>query len=325
MASGTDDALDAFLEHLASERRLSPNTLRSYGTDLRQLRDFAAGRGRGLLDLTIAELRAFLSERGRGRQGLSARSVERKLASIRAFYRFARRRGYLEQSPAERLRSPARARRLPVCLDRDEMAALFAAAAEDRSELGLRNRALIEMLYTAGLRVSELCALDEPDVDMEARTVRVVGKGGKERMLPIGKPARQALADYRPARERLLRGGGSDGQALFVNRFGRRLSVRSVRRVLDRLIVRAGVLRNASPHALRHSFATHLLQEGADLRSIQELLGHASLSTTQTYTHLDIEQLIAVYDRAHPRASARKRPGTPAPTAGEEDGDGTLR
>jgi integrase/recombinase XerC len=172
----------------------------------------------------------------------------------------------------------------------------------------LRDRALLELLYATGMRVSELTRLNLPDVDMQERIARVLGKGGKERLVPFGEHARRALQEYFPAREGLLtRSKKPDPHAMFLNRFGGRLSDRSVRRLLDKAIVRAGVLHNVSPHALRHTFATHLLQAGADLRSIQELLGHSSLSTTQGYTNVDMEHIIQVYDSAHPRANRNKK------------------
>ncbi len=294
-----DDPRAAFLDHLGSERRLSPHTLRGYGLDLRQLQDFLSARGRALLAATLPDLRAFLASR---RRDLSPRSAARKLAAVRGFFRFARKRGWIEVSPADRIRSPVLEKRLPRHLDRDEILALLEAT-DTSTDLGLRDRALLEVLYAAGLRVSELVGLDLGDVELRERVVRVLGKGGKERLVPLGRPACAAIEAYLPARARLLQASRRPAlEAVFLNRRGGRLTDRSVRRVLDRWIVTAGVLHDVSPHALRHSFATHLLQAGADLRSIQELLGHASLSTTQTYTHLDLEHILEVYDRAHPRA-----------------------
>ncbi|HRY96442.1 MAG TPA: tyrosine recombinase XerC [Myxococcota bacterium] len=299
-----DDPLAAYLDHLGSERRLSAHTLRGYGLDLRQLAEFLTAKGRAVLAATLADLRAYLAAR---RKELSPRSAGRKLAAIRGFYRFARRRGWIEVSPAERIRSPVLEKRLPRHLDRDEIQALLAAT-DASTDLGLRDRALLEVLYAAGLRVSELVGLDLRDVDLTGRVVRVLGKGSKERLVPLGRPACAAVLAWLPARARLLQESRRPAlEAVFLNRRGGRLTDRSVRRVLDRWILAAGVLHNVSPHALRHSFATHLLQAGADLRSIQELLGHASLSTTQTYTHLDLEHLLEVYDQAHPRAKRAGR------------------
>jgi len=296
-----DRHLDEFIEHLRTQRRLSENTISGYRSDLDQLREFLGDR---LLKADQADLRAFLASRHRE---LSPRSMCRKLAAVRAFYRFAKRRGWLKTSPAARIRSPQVPRNLPKFLDRDEMAALLAAP-DGNSPLGRRDRALLELLYATGMRVSELTGLNLPDIDLRQRTVRVRGKGGKERLVPFGEHARRALGEYFPAREGLLsRSKRPDPHAVFLNRFGGRLSARSVRRLLDKAIVRAGVLHSVSPHALRHTFATHLLQAGADLRSIQELLGHSSLSTTQGYTNVDMKHIMEVYDSAHPRAGGGKK------------------
>jgi len=296
-----DRHLDEFIQHLRTQRRLSENTISGYRSDLDQLQEFLGSR---ILKASQDDLRAFLASRHRE---LSPRSMSRKLAAIRSFYRFAKRRGWLRTSPAARIRSPQVPRNLPKFLDRDEVAALLKAP-DGNSPLGLRDRALLELLYATGMRVSELTGMNLPDLDMRERTVRVFGKGGKERLVPFGEPARRSLQEYFPAREGLLaRSRQPAPQAVFLNRFGGRLSDRSVRRLLDKAIVRAGVLHNFSPHALRHSFATHLLQAGADLRSIQELLGHSSLSTTQGYTNVDMKHIMEVYDSAHPRARGGKK------------------
>jgi integrase/recombinase XerC len=282
------DAVQKYLDHLRYERRLSEHSLRGYSSDLEQFEGFLAERQADTGQCTPELIRTFLAIQHRS---LSARSLARKLASIRGFYRYANRQGWVQVNPAARIRSPVLEKRLPQALDLDEVTALLAVSEGD-GDLQRRDRAWLEMLYAAGLRVSELVGLNVTDVDCSERMVRVLGKGDKERMVPLGTPACRAMDAYLPARERL--------------RMRNRLSARSIRRILDRLIVQAGIMHNISPHVLRHSFATHLLQAGADLRSIQELLGHASLSTTQTYTHVDTRQLIDVYDRAHPRAKARK-------------------
>lgn len=299
-ASG-DVHIDEFIEHLRTQRRLSDNTIRAYRSDLVQLQIFL---GDGLLGATHTNLRAFLASRHRE---LSPRSMSRKLAAMRSFYRFAKRRGWLENSPAARIRSIQVPRQLPKLLDYDEMSALLRAP-DTRTNLGLRDRALLELLYATGMRVSELTGLNIDDMDMRERVARVLGKGNKERLVPFGRHAREALQLYFPARDGLLlRSRRPAPDALFLNRFGGRLSDRSVRRLLDRAILRAGVLHDISPHVLRHTFATHLLQEGADLRSIQELLGHSSLSTTQGYTHVEMKRIMEVYDSAHPRARKTKK------------------
>lgn len=288
-----------FLDVLRIQRRLARNTVDAYARDLAQLEEFLRSRGADMLSATPVLLRSFLAVR---HQSLAPRSVGRKLAALRGFFRFARRHGWIAEDPAARLRSPRLPKKLPRFLDRDEVGALLSATQE--GDLGLRDTALFEVLYGAGLRVSELVGLNLSDVDLVSRSLRVRGKGGKERLVPIGRPAVEAVQAYLPARQRLviLARRNEDPQALFLHHRGGRLSVRSVRRLLHRAVLRAGMARDVHPHALRHSFATHLLQGGADLRSIQELLGHASLSTTQTYTHVDLERLLEVYDRAHPRA-----------------------
>jgi len=305
-----ESPLDGFIEHLRVQRRFCENTLGGYGSDLAQLAAFLDDAGTDVLRVDPALLRSFLAS---GHRTLSPRSICRKMAAIRGFYRFARKQGWMDTNPAERLRSPSVDSRLPVHLDYDEISALLQAV-DTSKDLGLRDYALLELLYATGLRVSELVGLGPPGVDLEARTVRVMGKGRKERLVPFGRRAAKALLDYLPARARLLQQARRPApDALFLNRLGGRLSARSVRRLLDRAIVRAGILHDISPHVLRHTFATHLLRAGADLRAIQELLGHASLSTTQGYTHVNIDRLLEVYDRAHPRART-----TGAQAKGEE-------
>ncbi len=300
--------VDAFIDNLRVQRRLSDHTLRAYSTDLGQLAEFLESRRIGLLEAEAGDLRAFLASR---HKQLGARSLGRKLAAIRSFYRFCLESRLVAASPAERIASPSVEKRLPKFLDRDEITALLTALDEE-SDLGLRDRSLLELLYATGLRVSELTGLDLDDVDRRARTVRVIGKGDKERIVPFGSKAADAAERYLPARGRILASAKKRAknnpapEALFLNRFGGRLSARSVRRRLQRAIIKAGILRDISPHALRHSFATHLLQAGADLRVIQELLGHATLSVTQVYTHVDMKKLIEVYDGAHPRARRGK-------------------
>jgi integrase/recombinase XerC len=299
-----EESVSEFIEHLRVQRRLSEHTLKGYQTDLCQLVGFMDDRQNDLLDADQSDLRAFLAFRHRE---ISARSMCRKLAAIRGFYRFAKRRGWLEDSPAERIRSSEDPRRLPIFLDRDEIAGLLASL-DTKTDLGLRDKALLELLYATGMRVSELVGTDVEDADLKSRTVRVMGKGGKERLIPFGRQAKLDIARYLSARERLLaRSKKAPTKALFLNRLGGRLSARSVRRLLDKAILKAGILLDISPHVLRHTFATHLLQAGADLRAIQELLGHTSLSVTQGYTHVEMQQLLEVYDRAHPRAKGEKK------------------
>ncbi|MBW1809684.1 MAG: tyrosine recombinase XerC [Deltaproteobacteria bacterium] len=310
--SKTDTAgtLGRYLDYLRVERRLSENTIKGYLTDLEQLKEFLETRQAGILDTDSIHLRAFLADR---RDQVSPRSMSRKLAAIRGFYRFCVKRDFLSENPAERIQSPVVDKRLPRFLDRDEITALLTVSASE-NKFGLRDKALLELLYATGIRVSELVGLNLASLDMKTRIAKVLGKGKKERIIPVGRKAIAAIRAYLPTRQKLLaKAKKPAAEALFLNRFGGRLSARSVRRRLDQAIVKAGILHDVSPHTLRHTFATHLLQAGADLRVIQELLGHASLSVTQNYTHVQMEKLIEVYDQAHPRArlknSARREKG----------------
>lgn len=324
------DELSAFERHLRDERGVSPHTGTAYRRDLR---DFASFLSREFLNRPEAEIpasaidllavRSYLAHlRARG---LSKSSMGRHLSALRAFFRFLGREGRSEANPARSVATPRADKPLPRTLSVSEAAAVVEAGKDGETDLTARDRALLELLYATGLRVSELVALDLPDVDLASRQLRTLGKGRKERIVPFGEKAEAALREYlreepgaregtagsgprrRPAAGR-RRGGPrsprrvSDAEALFRNTRGGRLTDRSVRRILVKALRLAGVSRHASPHALRHSFATHLLAAGADLRTIQELLGHASLSTTQKYTHLDAERLIEVYRKSHPRA-----------------------
>ncbi|PYT07475.1 MAG: tyrosine recombinase XerD [Acidobacteria bacterium] len=301
-----------FIEHLRSERRVSPHTVRSYACDLRQFRQFlqeyepeASRFPRSTSTLAVRGFLAHLHGRG-----ISRVSAARKLATLRSFFRFLRQDRGWQENPAGPVRTPKMPRRLPRLLTVDEARVVVEAPSGcDPTSRGgrvalTRDRALLEMLYATGLRVGEIVGLSLDDVDLSGRSVRVLGKGGKERIVPFGKPAERALRGYLlesgPLRER--RGSRRDPLALFLNMRGGRLTDRAVRMIVDRYIRRAAIGRKLSPHALRHSFATHLLDRGADLRSIQELLGHSSLSTTQRYTHLGIEQILRVYREAHPRS-----------------------
>lgn len=246
-------------------------------------------------------VRSWLAELRR--KGLSKTSIGRALASLRAFFRFLRREGAVGTNPARGVSAPKPEKPLPSSLSVPEAAAVVEALDEE-TPAGARDRALLELLYATGLRVSELVGLDLPDVDLAGRQLRTIGKGRKGRVVPFGERARDAVREWLSERA-LLRGARDrDGdEPLFLNARGGRLTDRSVRRILDRALLRAEVSREASPHTLRHSFATHLLSAGADLRTIQEFLGHASLQTTQRYTHLDADRLIEVYRKAHPKAA----------------------
>jgi len=290
-----------FAAHLASERRGSAHTSKAYLTDLAQYAACLAEQGVPLVPSSPAAVRSFLA-RASGSAG--AASLARKLSAVRSFYRYLVREGISPTNPARAVASPKQPRKLPVVLPEDEVAALVESQKE-AVPLELRDRAFLELLYASGLRVSELAALDVDAVDLAEGLVRVVGKRRKERIVPVGSPAREALRRWLDEGRPLLASGSEHAKtrrALFLNHRGGRLSTRSVARRLDRAVLAAGLPRRVHPHVLRHCFATHLLGNGADLRAIQELLGHASLSTTQRYTHLDWKRLAEVYDRAHPRA-----------------------
>ena len=291
--------IQRFAAYLETERRASVHTRAAYLTDLAQYAAHLADANAAIVPSSPALVRAFVA-RAAGAAGPA--SLGRKLSTLRSFYAFLVREGLAPGNPARAVASPRRPKRLPEVLPEAEVAALVEAPGGVGGPLALRDRAVLELLYGSGLRVSELVGLDVDDVDLAQGLVRVLGKRSKERIVPFGRPAagalRRWLAEGRPALARRSRGG----PALFLNGRGGRLLQRSVARRLDRWVLAAGLPRHVHPHVLRHCFATHLLGNGADLRGIQELLGHASLSTTQRYTHLDWKRLAEVYDRAHPRA-----------------------
>jgi integrase/recombinase XerC len=291
-ASGDAALLDAWATQLRAERHVSPHTLRAYLSDVRQ---FLAVAG-PLRAVGPDVIRHWL----RTLDGAAARtSIARKLAALRSFFRFLVEGGRLRRDPSLGIATPRTRRKLPAHLTLDEIDRLLVAPRADTWP-GLRDRAILEVLYSSGLRVSELAGLDWEAIDTEAGCLRVVGKGRKERVVPVGRPALRALAQYRDAAG--AAGLPVAGGAVFRNARGGRLTTRSIARLMERHVLVSGTASGASPHALRHTFATHLLGGGADLRAIQELLGHASLSTTQRYTHVDLRRLMEAYDRAHPRA-----------------------
>jgi len=296
-----------FLEHLRLNRNASAHTVRAYESDLGQLVAFlAAQRGRpasalAVADLDTAAVRAFLGELYD--RGNSKASAGRKLAAVRTFARHLRREGLIDQDPGALVGTPKREQKIPAHLEVDEMTKLLETP--DRSTpLGRRDRAILELFYASGLRLSELVGLDLEDVNLAGRVVRVLGKGGKERIVPFNRAAGESLRAWLKDRERLETGvGGRRARhALFLNYRGSRLSTRSVDRLVRRHVAACSARFGISPHAIRHSFATHLLERGADLRAIQELLGHARLSTTQRYTHVNAAQLLESYRKTHPRA-----------------------
>jgi len=299
--------IDEFERTLVAEDNASPHTVRNYLSDLKQLRTFLISRGIGLNragdevatnDVDHLAIRAFLTDLLRRNR---KSSVGRKLSAAKGFFRFLVRRGLIERDPTAGIATPKKEQQLPVHLTVDDMFRLLDAP-PDNTPAGRRDRAILEVVYSCGLRVSELVGLDWRDVDTGLNLVRVRGKGGKERLVPIGQKALAALTVYQEQLDQLCPRRLRDERAVFLNRRGKRLTTRSVARMVDHYVLASGIATKASPHALRHSFATHLLNAGADLRAIQELLGHASLSTTQKYTHVNLDQLMNVYDKAHPRA-----------------------
>lgn len=297
-----DDLLDRFREHLRVERDRSAHTIRAYCADLAEFFALARERaGDGPMDparLDRRDVEAYVSATY---ARTTASTLARKLSTLRTFYGYLARRGLCERDPTLGVSTPRKERRLPVVLPVDPMFVLLEAPSAE-TPLGLRDRAILEMLYGAGLRVSELVGLDLLDVDLGQRLVRVLGKRRKERIVPFGTRAQLAMQRWLAMRSELLHRGAPGLDAVFVNRRGGRLTTRSVARALDKHVLACALQHGVSPHVLRHSFATHLLEGGASLRHIQEMLGHASLSTTQGYTHVSLERLIEVYDKAHPKA-----------------------
>lgn len=295
-------AVAQFLRYLSGERNASPLTLKSYREDLMAL---AAWLGEQYGDaprpeqITMLDLRGYVAAMHEA--GYAKSTIARRLASLRSFYRFGQREGWTRTNPAKALRNPRKARALPHFLSTDDIGRLLEAPSR-ASQLGLRDRAMLETLYSAGLRVSELVGMNDGDLDFEAGVLRVRGKGRRERIAPLGSYAIEAIGRWLRAR-RLAPNEALGRQApVFVNKFGRRLTTRSVGRLLEKYLATTGLDARTSPHTLRHSFATHLLDRGADIRSVQELLGHKSLVTTQIYTHLSTANLRAAYEKAHPRA-----------------------
>jgi integrase/recombinase XerC len=303
--------LTQFLEHLRYERNVSEHTLRNYAIDLGQFlehlapADPATGERRevDVKDIDHITIREWLSELHDAQKKKS--SIARKLAALRTFFQFLIREGAVEANPAKLVSTPRLEKKLPNHLSVED-AVRFIETPDETTDLGKRDRAILEMLYGTGVRVSELVKLDLRDIDFRGRTIRVKGKRRKERVVPFGEPALQALMRYltevRPAFLNHAPAAERDEHAVFLNYQGTRITTRSVGRMVDKYIKICAGIHDISPHSLRHSFATHLLDSGADLRDIQELLGHARLSTTQIYTHVSMEKLIEVYDKAHPKA-----------------------
>jgi integrase/recombinase XerC len=302
-----DEWIEKYMHYMQYERNASPHTLRNYRSDLEQFRKFLSqGRADAAVDLASIDalrIRAYLAHLYSNE--IKKSSVARKLAAVRAFFKFLAREHKLEKNPALTVSTPKLDKVLPRIMTEEEMNSFLdqiARAAASGDPMLVRDRAMLELLYASGLRVSELVGLDLRSVGFGDGMVLVRGKGRKERIVPFGSKARQALTDYLPVREKLLRQWKTGDPALFLNSRGRRLTTRSVDRLLKKHILAMGPGIKVSPHSLRHAFASHLLTEGADLRAIQEMLGHKSLATTQKYTQVSIKQLIDVYDKTHPKA-----------------------
>ena len=314
--------IQEFFSYLRYEKHFSDHTLKCYNTDLQQYIEFLDTEQAGsttqdsfesggtttavamevraeILSVTAATIREFLVVLHN--KNYSRATTARKLATLRSFYKFLVRRGYLQSSPVAVIRTPKQEKRLPKFMEAEQIEALFDAP--DRTTLlGLRDWAMLEVMYSTGVRVSELVGLDIADVDFDEAILHIRGKGRRERLAPVGQRALDAIRQYIAKRGQPKPGESVDQQALFINKSGQRLSTRSVRRKLDKYLAQANLDPSISPHTLRHTFATHMLNRGADLRSVQELLGHRSLSTTQVYTHLTTGRLKEVYDKSHPRS-----------------------
>lgn len=295
--------LRSFLDYLEIEKNYSENTLRSYENDLKKFEEFLKKETSSRIGLEKGEIDRFLIRRYLAclrDLSLKKKTISRKLSTLRSFFRFLIREGKISDNPALLISAPRREQRLPGYLNISEVNELISLPNE-KELLGLRDKAILEVLYGSGLRVGELVGLDLNDADFLLESLVVLGKGRKERIVPVGSFAQRALREYLERRSRLIKAGRYE-DALFLNHRGRRLTPRGVEFIINKYIYRLSVVKKVSPHTLRHTFATHLLDGGADLRAVQELLGHKLLATTQIYTHVTTERLKAVYDKAHPRA-----------------------
>ncbi|MBN1353504.1 MAG: tyrosine recombinase XerC [Candidatus Omnitrophica bacterium] len=286
--------IDKFKSYLSVEKNYSLHTIKNYSADLNEFSEFLSGRELKNVDhLTLRKFLAHLRQ-----NNISKRSSARKLSSLRTFFRFLQRDGYIKNNPVSSVSSPKLDRKLPAFLDEQSVLKIITAP-DGKNFQDVRDKAMLETLYSTGIRVAELVGIDVEDVDFISGVIKVLGKGKKERITPCGDKAIAAIREYTEYRDK--RANNAE-KALFINKSGRRLTDRSVRYMIDKRIKVLSIKEHVSPHTLRHSFATHLLNRGADLRSVQELLGHKNLSTTQIYTHVTTERLKTVYDKAHPRA-----------------------
>lgn len=296
--------IENFITHLEAERNASPHTVIAYRNDLESLASFLNEKAGRLLTITQRDIRRWIADLVK--KGNSRNSAARKLAAARSFFSFLLKHGVIKHNPAELIKMPVTPSNLPTSLTVDQAFAVVETG-DEKTFQGSRDKAILEILYSTGLRVSETTSLDLASISFSPEMVKVTGKGRKERVVPFGAKALEALNTYLPLRAALLEKKKIDKeQALFINRTGTRLTPRSIQRLVKRRRLETGLDRKATPHTMRHSMATHLLEGGADLRSIQELLGHSSLSTTQKYTHLDLRRLSAVYDNAHPRSGRKE-------------------
>lgn len=305
-STGLARAVRTYLDHLAVERGLAANTLSSYRRDLRRYLEHLDAHGIGTLDevteATVSDFLMRLREGDADHPPLGASSAARTVVAVRGFHKFAVRDGLAQTDPAAAVRPPSPAKRLPKALPLSDVEAILEAAGAPGTTLALRDRALLEVLYGTGARISEAVGLDVDDLDLEDGTVLLRGKGSKQRLVPVGSFAREAVTAYLVRGRPELVAAGRGTPAMFLNARGGRLSRQSAWAVLSRAVQRAGVTRHVSPHTMRHSFATHLLEGGADVRVVQELLGHASVTTTQVYTLVTVDNLREVFATAHPRA-----------------------
>jgi integrase/recombinase XerC len=297
--------ISAFEAYLKFEKRYSGHTIRGYGDDLLAFATYVrADFGElGVLEISPAVVRSWLAALKEG--GMSSRSINRKISSLRSFYKYLLRMGVVAQSPMTAIIAPKAARRLPVFVEQQQMAELFSEVEFPDDWTGLTDRLLLALLYNTGMRLGELINLKESQIDASSRVIKVLGKGNKERVIPVSGVLLEAVRDYQAKKYALREGvlpGGADGEVLLVGKSGRRLYPKYVYRVVQRYLAQVTTLEKKSPHVLRHTFATHLMNEGAELNSVKELLGHASLAATQVYTHNTIEKLKDIYKRAHPKA-----------------------
>lgn len=298
------DAIQDFLSYLISEKRYSPNTVSAYGNDLGQFLDYMNERSQDDSEIipqsvTKEQLRTYLGDLAR--HGMSRRSISRKLAALRAFWGFLVKNGVTQNNPTATLKAPKVEKRLPEFLREEEMMAALENM-DQEAAVAIRDRAIIELFYGTGIRLSELVGLDVHDVDLDVGTLRVLGKGNKERKMPLGKNASKSVEAYLRVRDGFR--SAADDKALFLSKRGKRLATRGVQLRVEKWLSSVSEKKKLSPHLLRHTFATHLLDRGADLEAVKELLGHTSLSTTQIYTHLTTDHLRKVYRHAHPRAQS---------------------